>query len=140
MRVSSRADCGVRALFELALRQGRGPVQSKEIAASQGIPEAYLHQVLGALNRAGLVRSSRGPTGGHELVRPPATLSVLEVVSLLEGREAPARTGVAGPTDPTIDEVWDQLAAQTDSLLAGITFQDLVDRHATRVHVPSYTI
>ena len=50
MRVSSRADYGVRALFELALRAGQGPVHSKEIAARQEIPEAYLHQVLGALS------------------------------------------------------------------------------------------
>ena len=67
MRVSSRADYGVRALFELALRAGQGPVHSKEIAARQEIPEAYLHQVLGALSRAGLIRSTRGPLGGHEL-------------------------------------------------------------------------
>lgn len=139
MRVSSRADCGVRALFELALRQGRGPVQSREIAASQGIPEAYLHQVLGALNRAGLVRSSRGPTGGHELVRPAATLTVLEVVNLLDGREG-ARSAGEGPSDPTIDDMWSQLATQADTLLAGITFQDLVDRHASRTPVASYAI
>ena len=49
MRVSSRADYGVRALFELALRTGQGPIHSKEIAARQDIPEAYLHQVLSAV-------------------------------------------------------------------------------------------
>ncbi len=55
MRVSSRSDYGVRALFDLSLRAGQGPIHSKEIAARQEIPEAYLHQVLGALSRAGLV-------------------------------------------------------------------------------------
>ena len=48
MRVSSRADYGVRALFDLALHYGQGPVQSRDIAGRQGVPEAYLHQVLGA--------------------------------------------------------------------------------------------
>ena len=75
MRVSSRADYGVRALFELALRTGQGPVHNKDIASRQEIPEAYLHQVLGALGRAGLVRSTRGPLGGHELANAPAEIS-----------------------------------------------------------------
>ena len=54
MRVSSRTDYGVRALYDLALHFGQGTVQSREIANRQSMPEAYLHQVLSALNRGGL--------------------------------------------------------------------------------------
>ena len=85
MRVSSRADYGVRALFELALRAGQGPIHSKEIAARQEIPEAYLHQVLGALSRAGLIKSTRGPLGGHELATPPSEVSIYEILTALDG-------------------------------------------------------
>ena len=48
----------------------QGPTQSREIAARRNIPEAYLHQVLGALNRAGLVRSTRGPLGARTNTGP----------------------------------------------------------------------
>ena len=65
MRVSSRTDYGVRALYDLALHYGQGTVQSREIAARQKMPEAYLHQVLSALNRGRIgaqrARSLRRP-------------------------------------------------------------------------------
>src|SRR5262245_28322897 len=84
-----RSDYGARAMIDLALRYGDGPVQSADIAVRQGIPEAYLEQLLTALRKAGLVRSTRGPHGGHELARAPAEMSLLEVVSALEGPLGP---------------------------------------------------
>ena len=72
MKLSMRSDYGVRAVIDLARRFGDGPVQSAEIAARESIPEAYLEQLLTSLRKAGLVRSSRGPRGGHELAREPS--------------------------------------------------------------------
>ena len=70
MRISTKGDYGIRALIELAHHHGRpGPLQSSEIAARQGIPEAYLEQLLTILRRAGFIRSVRGPQGGHALIR-----------------------------------------------------------------------
>jgi len=86
MRVSTKGDYGIRALIELAHHYGQsGPVQSSEIAARQGIPEAYLEQLLTVLRRAGFIRSVRGPGGGHALIRDPDGLRVSEVVVALEG-------------------------------------------------------
>src|SRR3712207_5998414 len=80
-----RSDYGARAMIDLARRYGDGPVQSAEIAARESIPEAYLEQLLTSLRKAGLVRSSRGPRGGHELARPPSAITVGDVVHALEG-------------------------------------------------------
>src|SRR5918999_6021102 len=121
MRVSRRADYGVRALFELALRAGQGPVHSREIAERQEIPEAYLHQVLGALNRAGLIRSTRGPLGGHELSMQPAEISVYAVLVALDGvdqRTHPHPEGI-GAAD-VVHEVWHQMQEQAEILLRSI--------------------
>jgi len=86
MRVSTKGDYGIRALIELAHHYGQStPVQSSEIAARQGIPEAYLEQLLTVLRRAGFIRSVRGPQGGHALIRDPDELRVSEVVVALEG-------------------------------------------------------
>lgn len=141
MRVSSRADYGVRALFELALRAGQGPVQSKEIAAKQEIPEAYLHQVLGALNRAGLIRSTRGPLGGHELALAPSEISVFSILVALDGvdqKPHPHPDGI-GPSD-VVHEVWHQLQEQSEAMLSAITLQTLVDRQAEIQPSPNYVI
>jgi Rrf2 family protein len=141
MRVSSRADYGVRALFELALRAGQGPVHSKEIAARQEIPEAYLHQVLGALSRAGLVRSTRGPLGGHELLGQPSEISLYAILTALDGidqRTHPHPDGI-GASD-VVHEVWHEMQEHNERMLRSITLQTLVDRQSKRQPHANYAI
>ena len=86
MKVGSRGDYGLRALVFLASRAETGdPVQVHAIAEHQQIPEDYLRQLLVHLRLAGLVRSVRGPYGGFLLARPPADISMGEVLDVLEG-------------------------------------------------------
>lgn len=85
MKVSTRAEYGLRALIDLANHFGGGPVQSKDIAERQGLPEPYLNQLMTALRRSGLVSSKRGPTGGHMLARPPQEISLRDAFDVLEG-------------------------------------------------------
>jgi Rrf2 family protein len=128
-------------LFELALRAGQGPVHNKDIAARQEIPEAYLHQVLGALGRAGLVKSTRGPLGGHELASPPAEVSIYAILSALDGidqKTHPHPDGI-GPAD-IVHEVWHQMQEQNERLLRSITLQTLVDRNESRETCANYVI
>ena len=90
MKVSTKGDYGIRALIELTHHFGEArPTQSGEIAARQGVPEAYLEQLLTTLRRAGFIRSVRGPQGGHALVRNPQELRVSEVILALEGSISP---------------------------------------------------
>ena len=130
MRVSSRVDYGVRALFDLALHLGPNPIQSREIAQRQGIPEAYLHQLLGALSRGGLVRSTRGPQGGHRLIREPDAISLHDVWVLLEGRD---RRGVAdaAPRHDAIAETWTGIYTDFEDQLRAVTLRTLIDRAGT---------
>ncbi len=141
MRVSSRTDYGVRALYDLALHYGQGTIQSREIAARQKMPEAYLHQVLSALNRGGLVRSVRGPSGGHELTRDPSEITLYDAFEILDGGEInknhPHHTPMG--MDP-VHQIWHELNDLSVQFLRAITFQDLVDRTAQRATVPNYSI
>src|SRR6185312_17374603 len=89
MRLTRGSDYGAHAVIELASRYGQGPLQCAEIAASQKIPEAYLDQLLSSLRRVGIVRSIRGPHGGHELARDPRQLTLGEIVTALEGPVVP---------------------------------------------------
>jgi len=141
MRVSSRADYGVRALFDLAQRYGQGPTQSRDIAARQRIPEAYLHQVLGALNRAGLVRSTRGPQGGHDLAREPHRITLWEILHVLDGpdrRGHPHPEAAAG--HDVIHAVWHDLQCRSDDLLRAISLADLLERHRAAAAAANYSI
>lgn len=133
MRVSMRGDYGLRALLELAKRFGEGPVQSGEIAARQGIPEAYLDQLLTVLRKGGLVKSTRGPQGGHALLRPPQEITVGRALALLEGSLSP----MGCLDDPTIcglsgacvlRDLWRQVDEAARGILESTTIADLVNR------------
>jgi Rrf2 family protein len=89
MKVSTRAEYGIRALIDLAQHYGQGSVQSHDIARRQGLPEPYLNQLMTTLSRAGLVESKRGPSGGHVLARPPERITIGEAFLALEGSVAP---------------------------------------------------
>ena len=141
MRISSRADYGVRALFDLAQRYGQGPVQSAAVAARQDIPEAYLHQVLGALNRAGLVRSTRGPSGGHELARPPGQITLWDILVVLDGSDPRAHPhpAPAGGAD-VIHDVWHELQCRSIAFLRTISLETLIERARATELAANYSI
>ena len=127
MRVSSRVDYGVRALYDLACNGGSGPVQSRDIARRQGIPESYLHQLLGALNRGGLVRSTRGPQGGHRLAQGPDTVTVYDIWLVLEGRDRHAADERPRRQD-VITDVWKRAQADFERQLRSVSLQELMRR------------
>jgi Rrf2 family protein len=89
MKVSTRAEYGFRALIDLAVQYGNGPVHTHTIAERQGLPEPYLNQLMATLRQAGLVTSKRGPAGGHTLARPPEEITLREAFAVLEGTTAP---------------------------------------------------
>ncbi len=141
MRVSSRADYGVRALFDLAERYGKGPTQSRDIASRQRVPEAYLHQVLGLLNRGGLVRSTRGPLGGHELVRDPGEITLWDALIILDGPDTRAHPHPDGamPGD-VVHDVWHELQVRSMTFLQEVTLSGLVERARLGETTANYSI
>jgi Rrf2 family cysteine metabolism transcriptional repressor len=89
MIFSSKAEYGVRLMVELGRQSPEHPTSLKAIADAEGLPLAYLEQVVARLRRAGLVMSARGSQGGYWLARPAAEVTMDEVVQALEGAIAP---------------------------------------------------
>ncbi|MGH7773056.1 MAG: RrF2 family transcriptional regulator [Candidatus Binatia bacterium] len=86
MKVGSKGYYGLLALTELVQSyRARRPVQVKDIAQRQQIPEEYLGQIMVLLKRSNLVHGTRGPGGGYYLARAPESVTVGEVLRLLEG-------------------------------------------------------
>ncbi len=135
MRLSSKTDYGLRALIDLALHASGPPVQSHDIATRQGIPESYLNQLLILMRRAGLIRSLRGPQGGHQLARPPGAISIANIVAALDGPTAseganqPSEArGNDAATDLVVRAAWEQVGAAIDDALGRITLDVLLER------------
>ena len=137
MRISAKGEYAIRAMLDLALHHGRGLVPIQEVAERQGIPQRYLEQVLLLLRRAGFLESKRGSTGGYRLVRPPADVSVGDVLRAIDGRvaalEVAGRRG-QGDTDPRPDLaiLWQEVADAVGSVIDRTTFADLADRARAR--------
>ena len=85
MKITSRTEYGLRAMVYLAGREERRPVPLAEIAASEAIPGPFLERILARLREAGLVKATRGASGGYALARPPERVAVYDVVTALEG-------------------------------------------------------
>ena len=144
MKVSMKGDYGVRALVELAHHYGSGPVQSAVIAHRQSIPEPYLDQLLTSLRRAGLIRSVRGPQGGHALLREPSELRLSEALTALEGSLAPIAclddpAGCPKTANCSLRSVWFEVQEATLKILEGTTIADLAERER-RANVEWYAI
>ncbi|MBO0767119.1 MAG: Rrf2 family transcriptional regulator [Solirubrobacterales bacterium] len=89
MIFSSKAEYGVRFMVELGRQTPSAPTSLKAIADAEGLPLAYLEQVVARLRKADLVHSARGAHGGYWLARDPAEITMFDVVGALEGTIAP---------------------------------------------------
>ena len=133
MKIPMRVDYGVRALVELALHHGEGSVQTAAIASNQGIPEAYLDQLMSTLNKYGFVASRRGPQGGHHLAMDPQDINLYMVMSTLDGNLSPVDCLIT-PTDCVFSEtcaqqeVWKSVEDAVEGVLRNIKLSDLVQR------------
>jgi Rrf2 family protein len=135
VRVSSRGQYGVRALAYLAAHYGEGPINVRTVAEAEGLPAKYLEQLLARLRRGGLVRSSRGAHGGIALARDPQSISVRQVVILLEGSLAPVeclQSANGHEEDCVPHELWRALHEGVLGILDSFTLADLAARLKAR--------
>jgi Rrf2 family cysteine metabolism transcriptional repressor len=129
--VSRRTDYAARAVLALAVAEG-GPLRLEEIAEATDAPRSVLEQVMPVLRHAGIVRSVRGPHGGHRLNRPAEEITLERVVRVFEGQLAPIGYATRRNPDPCPDlvarslrPVWEEVRDATISILEETTFADL---------------
>ena len=145
MKVPMKVDYGVRALVELAGHYGEGPVQTAEIAFKQAIPEAYLDQLLTTLHKFGLIRSRRGPSGGHMLAKDPTEINLGMVMTTLEGN-TPAMDCLIEPNECTLAitcpqrGIWQTVDEAVQELLSSTSVADLVHKQNHMAGRGSYQI
>lgn len=132
MRLSTRAEYGLRALLDIAQNSDQGPVLLRDIAGRQRLSKHYLENLLVVLKLASLIRSNRGAGGGFVLARPPSRIRLDEVVRVLEGPIAL----VECVDDPEIcsisrscvaHKIWIEASNALITVLQSRTLQDLMD-------------
>ena len=133
MKLSTRARYGTRALLDLTLHSGEGPVLLRDIAQRQQISPPYLEHLIAPLVAAGIIRSTRGARGGVWLARPPEEIKLSEVIGLLEGSIAPVECVSDPKYCPRSDfcvtrDIWGELKKAMNGVLESTTLRDLVER------------
>jgi len=139
MKLSTRTRYGTRALLELALYNGEGPVFLKDIARKQQISLSYLEHLVTPLISGGIIRSTKGPRGGITLARKPEEIKLSEITQLLEGSLAPVECvdhpEVCDRSELCVTrEVWGKMKNAMDGVLKSTTLQDLVERQKKKGH------
>lgn len=133
---NAKVEYALRAVLDLALHPPGEAVQSREIAQRQGIPEAYLDQVLSLLRRHGLVASIRGAGGGYRLGRRPHEITVAHVFRACNGPEILSGTrrteATAGGGAAVIHELCDRVEGVVRQMLEETTLRDLVEQKRAR--------
>ena len=132
MKLSSRSRYGFRAILELGIEYGKGPIQIKVISDREAISNKYLEQLIAMLKASGLVRSMRGPKGGYVLSRPPQEIKLSEIFTTLEGPlltvECLDHPDVCPRhADCVTRDLWMEMQDAVVKVLEGKTLQDMVD-------------
>jgi Rrf2 family cysteine metabolism transcriptional repressor len=131
MKLSTRGRYGIRALLELAIRYGQGPVLIKDIAATQQVSPHYLEQIVIVLKAAGLIKSVRGAKGGIQLAKKPSEINLGAALKAQEGSMAPvecvdnATVCTRSATCATRD-LWVEMRQAIDHVVASRTLEDLL--------------
>lgn len=152
IHLSTKSEYAIKALVRLALADGDGPVQARDIVAFTGIPPKFLEQVMHDLRQAGLVASRRGKGGGYVLARDPAGLSFADVIDLIDGSRAASGAGRASAAgsnggkgrmrggdqaEALVAPVWRAVRECTRAVLGSATIADAAARAAA---APMYYI
>lgn len=133
MKISTRGRYALRLMLQLAMYEPNKSVSIKDIASKQNISDKYLEQIISVLNKAGYVRSERGPQGGYSLKMKPEKYTVGMILRLTEGSLAPVacldevEAVCERESQCATLEVWKRLNNAINDVVDGITLADLVE-------------
>ncbi len=132
LRLSTKGQYGVRAMFEIARGCTRGPITIKEISEKQDVSISYLEQILNTLRKAEIIRSVKGPGGGYMLNREPSEISIGEILRVLEGPVAitsclDPREGCVRVEGCVTHLLWKSLGEKIEAFLDTMTLEDLLN-------------
>ncbi|GAB2445721.1 RrF2 family transcriptional regulator [Streptomyces incanus] len=130
MRISARADYAVRAALQLAASRDDDPLKTEAIADAQDIPHKFLESILNDMRRGGIVLSRRGGNGGYRLARPAESISIADVIRVVDGPLVSVRgvrppdLSYSGPAQSLLP-LWIALRSNVREILEGVSLADV---------------
>ena len=129
MKISTKGRYAVILMLDLATYNTGEPVRLKDIAKRQQISEKYLEQIISLLNKAGFVKSIRGPQGGYMLKNPPEQYTVGMILRQTEGSLTPVSIDdeTSYERQSVTTRIWTKMEGAIYEIVDGIALKDLVD-------------
>jgi Rrf2 family cysteine metabolism transcriptional repressor len=127
--ITTKSPYAVLALAELGRSNGADPVPIGELARRREVPVQFLEQLFAVLRRGGVISSQRGVKGGYRFARDPSTVTVLEIVELLDG-----------PLGRDSQGIFADAAASARRVLEQTTIADVIEREQREAGASMYHI
>jgi Rrf2 family protein len=135
VKLSVKVEYACRVLAQMARMYGTGELAHIEkLAQTEAVPANYLVQILSELRTGGLVVSRRGKQGGYALARAPESISLYEIVSLIDGGLLEISSHPAGQSGRQVRVVWQELRQLLEERARSITLDTLVVRSADEMY------
>ncbi len=129
-RISRLTDYGIVIMAHLAECEDDDSHNARELAGDTQLPAPVVSKILKSLTRAGLLISQRGSKGGYSLARTPEEISVVEMITALEGpvgiTECTIQPGAcAQESSCQVRDPWQRINSAVRAALERITLADL---------------
>ena len=133
MKLTSKGRYAVMAMADLAKNNVKKPISLAEISLRQGISIAYLEQLFLKLRKNNLVQSSRGPSGGYVLSKPPGEIKLLSIINAVDEKiktvkcKKESKKGCNGKSIKCITHnLWDDLESHINKFFEDNTLNDIL--------------
>jgi Rrf2 family protein len=136
VELSCKSEYAILALIELATHYQSGePLQIRQIATQQNIPDRYLEQLLATLRRGGILKSQRGSKGGYLLAREPWKITLFEILNCLEGLDVGIGEEDINPKtldSGVVEDIWQEARVAANAVLQKYTLAELCEKRDSR--------
>jgi Rrf2 family cysteine metabolism transcriptional repressor len=127
VKLSVKVEYACRVLAHLAGHYGTQELHHiEELAGKEEVPANYLVQILSDLRNGGLILSRRGKKGGYILARSPDTITLYDIVVVVDGDLIAMNTRPAGLSGPRVTEIWQEVRRDLEAKTKSVTLDTFV--------------
>ncbi|WP_221030614.1 RrF2 family transcriptional regulator [Actomonas aquatica] len=135
MKLSVKVDYACRVLAQMARSFGTDELSHiEDLARIEAVPANYLVQILSELRNGGLIISKRGKQGGYALARAPESVTLYDIVRLIEGEVLDLNASGEGFSGAQVDAVWQEVRETLEAKCRTCTLEQMVNRSADEMY------
>jgi len=127
MKISKKAEYGLRAMIHLAKNKNKHAISIREISNIEGVPFEFLAKIFAVLEKVNLVTAKHGANGGYYLAKTASAITASDVVDALEEKVTPTNCVLCGKNKKCASKnVWTKVDLAINKTLSSIKLSSLV--------------